>query len=160
METLSMRDKWRVLLDRCMEYSYWRGVVDRAGGAAEVSALRTKQLPPSAPVFTIDLAHGIEAAEEAIDRARPSAIRVLLNSELVGGLAEFAGAEPLRGIHLRPVLLKAMPHAFAAAAASTGLLPSPFTSCARRLTRAAEDERSVGTLDGMTPSSASGAADL
>lgn len=128
-EMLRMRDKWRVTLERAMDYWYWRGVLEWAGSPAAVAALRTDGAPHDVePPLEIDLAHGLEHAESRLDQERPASLRVRLGSSLVGTLPADPGAEPLRGVHLRPLLLKFMLHGYLRAAAVAGLMPYPLAA--------------------------------
>lgn len=122
-ERLSMRDKWRDALERAMDYWYWRGAATGAKGGDAVRALRARVDPPGAEPLHVDVGEGLEPAERHIDRERPAGIRVTLAGEPVCVLDERPGAERLRGVHLRPLLLKGYPVDFAAAAARAGLLP-------------------------------------
>lgn len=125
-ERLAMRDKWREALDRGMDYWYWRGVVSGAGSAAAVRSLRARVDPPEAEPLQVDLSQGLESAERLIDASRPRSIRVTVGQDLICVLEERPGSERLRGVHLRPLLLKGYPVEFAAAAARAGLLPAVF----------------------------------
>jgi GT2 family glycosyltransferase len=130
-ERLSMRDKWRSALERAMDCWYWRGAVQEAGGADAVRALRAREDPAPASPLVLDIAGGLELAERVLDAERPATLRVLLDGEFVCELAELPGAEPLRGVHLRPLLLKGFPREFAIACARAGRLPAPFLRCAQ-----------------------------
>jgi hypothetical protein len=52
----------------------------------------------------IDLHEGLEAGERRLDQERPASVRIRLGQQLVGSIPSEAGAEPLRGAHLRPIL--------------------------------------------------------
>jgi hypothetical protein len=122
-ERLSMRDKWRWALERTMDYWYWRGVRTEIGSADAVHTLRARE-PQRRPFLDVDLTHGLEHAERHIDEHRPEAIRVVLEQQLVCELPYQPGAEPLRGLHLRPLLLKGYWMEFARACGNAGYLPS------------------------------------
>jgi GT2 family glycosyltransferase len=125
-ERLAMRDKWREALERAMDLHYWRGVLTEAGSARAVEALRALPVPSDVAPMEVDLVHGLEELEARIDTVRPSALRVLLDGEPVGHLHDVPGAERLRGVHVRPLLLKTMATGFARAAARSGRLPAVF----------------------------------
>ncbi len=123
-ETLRMRDKWRAALERAMDYWYWRGVLEQAGSREAVEALRPDGVTDeTGPLLEIDLTHGLALAEARLDSERPGSLCVRLDGRLVGIVSAVAGAEPLRGVHLRPLLLKYMLPGYLRAAAAAGLLP-------------------------------------
>jgi hypothetical protein len=75
-ETLRMRDKWRVVLERAMDYWYWRGVLEQAGSRASVDALRSSgQSHEMDAPLEIDLVHGLAVAEARLDTERPASLR-------------------------------------------------------------------------------------
>ncbi len=131
-EALQMRDKWRTVLERAMDYWYWRGVREQAGSRAAVDALRESGEPPQAErAMTIELADGLPRAELQLDAERPHSLRVLLAGQLVGIVPDVAGAEPLRGVHLRPLLLKYLLPGYLRAAAAAGLMPDSLVHSVR-----------------------------
>ena len=129
-DLLSMRDKWRVSLDLLMDHAFWRGVVHAAGGSRRVRAIREQDGPAPRPSLVVDLAPGLEQAERTIDQSRPHALRVMLGEQVVGELDDEPGGERLRGVHLRPLLLKYFPASLAIAAERAGLLPGVFQGIA------------------------------
>jgi len=129
-DALSMRDKWRVSLDLLMDYAYWRGVATGAGGRREIRALCEQVEQVWRPPLVVDLALGLEQAERMIDESRPHALRVVLGEHLVGDLPDEPGAERLRGVHLKPLLVKLFGPSLARAALRAGLLPDVFQACA------------------------------
>jgi GT2 family glycosyltransferase len=126
---LSMRDKWRAALESALTASYWRGALREAGSAAAIRELRERDVPPGASPLVVDIGIGLELAERMIDDIRPPALRVLMRGELVCQLDEMVGAEPLRGMHLRPLLLKGFAREYAAACARAGVLPDGLRGC-------------------------------
>jgi GT2 family glycosyltransferase len=131
-ERLRMRDKWRDALERAMDYWYWRGVAHAAGGAVQVRAIRTAEAPPGEPALDVDLSRGLDAVERQLDGVRPRRIRVFIGRELVGLSADAPGADRLRGVHLRPLLLQHMLDSYLAAAARAGLLSEVLLPVARQ----------------------------
>jgi GT2 family glycosyltransferase len=109
LERLKMRRRWRKVFGALHAYHYWRGVADEIGSEAALSAYmeRAPVKPPAHDVdFVIDLAEeGMEAAERRLDAMRPACVRLRLGSEELGEIAPARLAEPLRGAHLRPVLV-------------------------------------------------------
>lgn len=128
-EAASMRDKWRSMLDRAMEFWYWRGATVHAGGEQAIRELRNRQgsepIDPVTPV-TVDLAAGLTQAEQQLDCERPQSIRVSLGRFEIGVLDEGPGFERLRGLHLRRILLHHFGDRFVAVAAQIGAVPSAF----------------------------------
>ncbi len=125
-EAGGMRDKWRTTLERAMDFAYWRGAVLEAGSGAAVRALRARPDHETAAPLVVDLQWGLEEVEAAIDRERPAALRITVGAHLVGDLPEQPGAEALRGVHLRPLLLKHLAGGLARAASAAGILPVVF----------------------------------
>lgn len=131
-EALRMRDKWRVALERAMDYWYWRGVREQAGSRAAVDAQRPGgDTHGSGPPLEVDLVHGLALAEARLDSERPASLRIHLDGRLVGVVPAVAGAEPLRGVHLRPLLLKYLLPGYVRAAAAAGLMPEVLANGVR-----------------------------
>ena len=84
----------------------------------------------------IDLVHGLAVAEARLDTERPASLSVRLDGRLVGTLPALAGAEPLRGVHLRPLLLKYMLPGYLRAAAAAGQMPDVLAHSVRETTSA------------------------
>jgi GT2 family glycosyltransferase len=108
LEGLRLRHYWRSLLDRLLGYWYLRGIAKASSLQqalqsflqADMSALSAA----SSLEIEIDLAEGFEPAEQQVDRARPTAIRLRYGSQMVGRIPPKIGTERLRGIHLRAEL--------------------------------------------------------
>ena len=133
LEMVRMRDKWRDILERLMDYWYWRGVREEAGSQTAVEALRSPHLPDEMhPALEIDLVHGLAAAETRLDAERPASLRVRLDGHLVGTAPVVIGAEGFRGVHLRPLLLKYMLPGYLQAAAAAGLMPEVLAVSVRQ----------------------------
>lgn len=119
-----MRDKWRVVLERAMDSR----VLARRAGEGRQPRIGRRAAPSGeshemdAPL-EIDLVHGLAVAEARLDTERPASLSVRLDGRLVGTLPALAGAEPLRGVHLRPLLLKYMLPGYLRAAAAAGQMP-------------------------------------
>lgn len=129
-EALSMRDKWRWALERAMDFCYWSGVRAEAASMREVQQYRDQRPPLDGAVAEIDLMDGLPVAEGRLDRLRPDGLRVRLGGEVIGEVHPEPGAEPLRGVHLRPLLMNHMADAFVTAAARAGLVPRVLQPCA------------------------------
>ena len=128
-EALHMRDKWRTTLERLMDFWYWRGVLEQAGSRAAVDAFRSREgVPGAPPAFDLDLSHGLEWAESQMDAEQPQALRLWWRGVPVGTVPYVPGAEPLRGVHLRPILLKVLLPGFLRAAATVGVMPATLAA--------------------------------
>jgi glycosyltransferase involved in cell wall biosynthesis len=107
LERLRARGTWRQLNAAMMYYWYWRGVRvavgDRKGlhnlGARAATALSAADTP-----LVLDLRDGIDAASARVERERPAAVHVRYDGLPVGDVPAVAGAERLRGAHLRTAL--------------------------------------------------------
>lgn len=113
---LRLRNQWRLLHGGVLTQSYWLGV------AAEVeseSSLASRiaasgngwaRWADGVRWLSIDLAAGVERAEELIERNRPDALRVRLGDRDVGTIDPLPTAERLRGAHLRRLLATTLAH--------------------------------------------------
>ncbi|HTG84301.1 MAG TPA: glycosyltransferase family 2 protein, partial [Gemmatimonadales bacterium] len=107
LEGLHLRGTWRKAQAGVMYGWYWLGVRDGVRSRRGLRALEAKcesPILPSAHLFEIDLAPGLDEAEQLVEQTRPTAIRVRFGPLEVGTLAAKPGAEPFRGEHLRPAL--------------------------------------------------------
>jgi hypothetical protein len=144
-EFVKLRWRWRSVFDGVLSYWYWRGVSLAVKTRDELeSRLREGAALATHPPLVIDVAQGLERAEHQIETARPRSLRIVLGDAEIGTLPAYAGWEPLRGAHLRPLLgglfrakyLRALtqagmvPHALAPAAAATAKAPGERDACA------------------------------
>jgi glycosyltransferase involved in cell wall biosynthesis len=107
-EWLGMRTIWMKLLREFQIYNYWRGVASELQTITEVRhfekmvggepALKTLEL-------SIDLGLGLKRTEKLLDDHRPNSISIQYKGYLVGHTSFVPGAEPLRGTHLRSLLI-------------------------------------------------------
>lgn len=106
LERLRVRYVWRQLNAAMMYYWYWRGVclavVDRS--ALRELGVRSADATVECGALTIDLREGVDAASALVERERPAALRVRYDGLPVGDVPAIAGAERLRGAHVRGVL--------------------------------------------------------
>jgi glycosyltransferase involved in cell wall biosynthesis len=108
-EFLEMSTTWWKLLREFQIYNYWRGVASELQTLAEVrhflkkgageTEVKTSELP-------IDLGLGLDGVEQLLDDHHPNSISIQYKGCLVGYISPVPGAEPLRGIHLRSLLIK------------------------------------------------------
>ncbi len=106
LERLRWRGTWRKLQAGLMHSAYWRGVASalEGGGLDALARACERDAPLPEPPLALDLRDGLEAAERALDRMRPSAARLCFGTLPVGDIPAVAGAERLRGAHLRRAL--------------------------------------------------------
>lgn len=117
LERLRLRGTWRKAQAGVMYGWYWRGIADALGNRRGLAALEAEcraGTPKPEPPLTIDLAHGLEAAEQQVERARPAALWVCFGELEVGLIPPRPGAEPLRAHHLRTVLRTDLAHSLIA----------------------------------------------
>jgi len=113
LERLRFRGTWRKVQAGVMYGWYWRGIADAVGGPRGLGALAAEcgtPAPESAAPLTVDLADGMVEAERQVDASCPAAVRVCFGELEIGMISPRAGAEPLRGSHLRAALGTELPH--------------------------------------------------
>jgi GT2 family glycosyltransferase len=106
LESMRMRGRWRSRLVELLDYWYWRGAAEAIGTPQGVADLlqRATVAGSSQLEAEIDLAQGLEAAEQALDALRPAGVRLVYRGRPIGRVPAAPGSEPLRGVHLRPIL--------------------------------------------------------
>lgn len=126
-ERMKLRYAWRRLYQALNSYWYWRGARDAAGslqGVRDLAKAGHNPGGPGGPIIEIDLGEGIEAAERRLDRERPTCVMVRYRKQRVGVIPVQPAAEPLRGVHLRPILTGSLALPLLEAMAEEGELPS------------------------------------
>jgi len=107
LESLRMRGTWRWLREKLRGYWYLRGVIDELKSRSAISSF-LQGGPASGDLggheIDIDLQQGWEAAESLLDAERPAGVYLYYGQVKVGHIFPQAGAEPLRGAHLRSIL--------------------------------------------------------
>ncbi|MEG4171059.1 MULTISPECIES: glycosyltransferase [unclassified Microcoleus] len=107
LESLRMRGTWRWLWEKLRGYWYLRGVIDELKSRSAISSF-IQGGPASGDLggheINIDLQQGWEAAESLLDAERPTGVYLYYGQLTVGHIVPQAGAEPLRGAHLRSIL--------------------------------------------------------
>ncbi len=107
LESLGMRGTWRWLWAKLRGYWYLRGVIDELKSRSAISSFMQGG-PARADLggheINIDLQQGWEAAESLLDAERPAGVYLYYGQLTVGHIFPQAGAEPLRGAHLRSIL--------------------------------------------------------
>jgi len=107
LEQVKLRGLWRRIFTGLQYYWYLRGAADELGSPKALA-----KFLQGGPACTdqggleieIDLNEGLETAEQTLDEVRPSGVRLRFREHIIGRIPSQAGAEPLRGEHLRPVL--------------------------------------------------------
>jgi hypothetical protein len=132
LERLRARRQWRRLLDDLLVYWYWRGVADALGSAEAVArfADHVSHGTDSQMESTVDLRTGLPAAETRLQDDCRSTVRLTYGVRPVGRVLPRAGAEPLRGRHLRPILEGPLAAPLLDAMACDGAIPA-FLSAER-----------------------------
>lgn len=97
-ESLRIRSLWRVLLGGMLVHFYWRGVLAEAKGWDEVR--RLADAPPSPSIQSIDLACGVPAAMQELDRRELNGVRFVWRGLPLDAIPYQPGAEPVRSRHL------------------------------------------------------------
>jgi GT2 family glycosyltransferase len=107
LELFGWRLSWRRANGALLDYWYWRGVQDGVGGEVGLQALATACVRGGSVDQTevrVDLGMGLHRALSAVDAARADSVRLLWQGAEVGRIPLCAGAEPLRGEHVRHAL--------------------------------------------------------
>ncbi|MEG4516969.1 MULTISPECIES: glycosyltransferase family 2 protein [unclassified Microcoleus] len=107
LESLRMRGTWRWLWEKLRGYWYLRGVIDELKSRSAISSF-LEGGPASGDLggheIDIDLQQGLFEAERLLDAERPAGVYLYYGERTVGHIVPQAGAEPLRGAHLRSIL--------------------------------------------------------
>ncbi|TDH20817.1 glycosyltransferase [Segetibacter sp. 3557_3] len=119
LEQLKLRSLWQKLSNKVHQYWYLRGAADalksRTALDELISASSTADIKSEA--LKINLKLGLPEAERILDFERPSAMQLFYGDQFIGEVKAIAGAEDLRGKHLRPIIaakfLKEMSEALA-----------------------------------------------
>ena len=144
LQQVKLRWRWVAVLETLLTYHYWRSVALTVGSPAALQALlETAPNVAQAPAL-IDLAEGLDAAEAMLDAVRPRAARFVLGAEPVGDVADVPGEEPLRGVHLRPLLATILRDSYLLALARTGRVPAPLAPAAAPLLSRADQKGGRG----------------
>jgi glycosyltransferase involved in cell wall biosynthesis len=123
-ERIGLRFRWRALLEDLLDYWYGRGLVHARGGRDDVAALlRSTPDSPREIELELDLAGGIGAAEKQLDERRPRSVRFFYGQHIIGTVPQRDGAERLRSIHLREMIVRRFGREYLRAAARAGAIP-------------------------------------
>jgi hypothetical protein len=118
-ESVRARSPWRSLNAALMYFQYWRGAALALGSEGAVRTLgeRAAEASSNAPAISVDVGDGVVEAMALVDRERPAAIHVRYRGLLLGTIGAEAGAERLRGAHLRSFVSDRLGEPLVAAAA-------------------------------------------
>lgn len=105
-DVMKARNTWRRLAYSQLDLHYWMGVREAVGDFRSFQNLYAARwkTAPATTVLEIDLSLGLDAAERALDQARPVTAILRHGGERVGQLGGDARRERLHGGHLRPAL--------------------------------------------------------
>jgi GT2 family glycosyltransferase len=107
LEAARMRGRWLRRLYQMLDVAYWQGVAAAAGTRTNLESLvRAAAIAEVKPAWwlRVDVGSGVGAQAQRVDAARPDGLVVSYRGEPVGSIPPVAGAEPLRGVHLRAAL--------------------------------------------------------
>jgi GT2 family glycosyltransferase len=132
LEKMHCHSMWHWAYTGLGHYWYLRGVAEAAGSRQAVAKLLQagqRRSDPTGLEIEVDLAEGLEAAEGRLDRERPYGACLYYRQRVVGYIPPQAGAERLRGAHLRPILATKLAWPLLVALALEGTLDrsQPFT---------------------------------
>jgi GT2 family glycosyltransferase len=120
-----IRGFWQRLYQGLLTYWYWRGVAGELGKPLALgSSLQPSPGIPETQICRteIDLSEGLKAAKQKIDHERPTSVYIRFKQHFIGYIPPQPGAEPLRGAHLRSILLTNMLQPMLVAMAMEGIL--------------------------------------
>ena len=106
LESLRLRRYWEKFNYKLHIYWYLRGLLDELHSPEKLNRYLSYNpaIQAREKLLEIDLKNGIEAAEEQLDKLRPSGVKLWLDKQFVGTVPPRAGMEQLRGVHLRRLL--------------------------------------------------------
>jgi glycosyltransferase involved in cell wall biosynthesis len=142
-ERVKLRFRWRQTLELLLVHHYWRGVSSVLPDRHAVSALIAAAAKPAAPVV-VDLATGLEEAARRVDSLRPAAITLKFGDDVIGIVPASPALEPLRGVHLRPLLAGWFKPTYLRALIRRGLVPAELRPAAQPLPEPTRDVPRAG----------------
>jgi glycosyltransferase involved in cell wall biosynthesis len=107
LECMRLRGRWRRLVNELLDYWYWRGVAGELGTRRALASFLQRSSVRAYEgdhEIELDLREGLEAAERHLDEEQPTGVRIRYGQWPVGRIPSQSGAEPLCGVHLRPIL--------------------------------------------------------
>jgi len=112
LEQLHLYVSWQGLNQRLHGYWYLRGIVDELKTYRSLLSFLQGGIIHSSrrsDTIELDLQQGLIVAEQQLDEKRPKSAYIRYGSHSIGHIPSQAGAEPLRGVHLRPFLIDHLP---------------------------------------------------
>lgn len=105
-EKFKIRTSWWTMNNYLHQYWYLRGLMQGVSSVKELHQLVLQTwLPPKEDLkLSLDLEQGLKKAEEEIDQIKPSSLDIYYGTKFIGTISYEAGAESLKGIHLRKIL--------------------------------------------------------
>ncbi len=125
LEWLRIRSLWLELNNKLHGYWYLRGIVEQLKTHKALTNLLQSgliRLDRQDTELELDLQQGLIAAEQLLDKTRPISVRIRYGQQFVGLIPPKAGAERLRGVHLRRILATTLSFPFLQALAFDGVL--------------------------------------
>jgi hypothetical protein len=110
LEGLRQRTWWRAAHAALVYFWYWRGVADAGaatGAQLDARALAASHASPPREL-EVGVEDGLETVEQRLDALRPDTLRLTVGGRPWVTIPAVPGAEPLRGAHLRPALVRAL----------------------------------------------------
>lgn len=99
---------WKMLQDILFGYWYFRGVADAFNREQSMLTSFLQAKPTKTDLhkleIELDLQEGLAAAEQILDKYRPTSARIHYGQQPVGYIPSKPGCERLRGVHLKPIL--------------------------------------------------------
>jgi glycosyltransferase involved in cell wall biosynthesis len=112
-ERLKKRQSWHGLNYKLNDYWYLRGVADelktKEAFLSYLELTHAQMLKEYKGSLKVDLKAGIQEAEKLVDCLRPEAMQIFFGDHFIGKVKPVAGAERLRGIHLKSILATQFP---------------------------------------------------
>jgi hypothetical protein len=126
LEASRFRGRWKRRVDGLLSYWYWLGIREQLPTLASIARFLQEcdsRSEWSPTILEVDVANGLQLVMAQVDRRRPEGLRVMLKEVLVGDIPPRAGAEGLRGEHLKAALARELAGALLEAMARTGAIP-------------------------------------
>jgi GT2 family glycosyltransferase len=124
-EAARLRGRWQRRLYDLLQYWYWRGVADAVGRFDDFTRLRDACRSESGwrpHSLRLDLSSGLADCMRLVDEGRPDAVEVVYRTEPIGRIPAFAGAERLKGRHLKASLARELARPLLAALGRAGVV--------------------------------------
>jgi glycosyltransferase involved in cell wall biosynthesis len=119
LEFMRMHNYWCRLHTKLLGYWYMRGVVDAMKSRQSlidflqsISFQLKAVTEEESEELELDLKEGLEVTERRLDEQRPVSVRLVYGRQIIGRIPPQAGAERLRGRHLRSALASTFSYAF------------------------------------------------